>query len=101
MQTIDQFPCIKKVALEIALDNGFINRMSPEERFWEHVDSVIVAEGVDFTDLKKIEEWIQTLSEEDILTLASGEHDEMVGIESTFSDPDLLNIFNDIFEFPL
>ncbi len=100
-QTIDSFPGIKKVALEIALDNGFINRMSPEERFWEHVNSVIGADGVDFADLKLLDDWIETLSEDDVSILGSGEHDEMVGVQSLFDDPELLEIFNDIFEFPL
>jgi hypothetical protein len=47
---IDKFPGIKKVALEIAYDNGFIHRDCTEEAWLESLDPVLGATGVDETD---------------------------------------------------
>lgn len=98
MQTLKSFPGIRKVALEIAYDNGMIDRDNPEEAFLQKVDEIVAADGVDYSVLKQIDDWINTLSEEEIQILAVGEHVEMVALTSKFSDPEKLDIFNDIFE---
>jgi hypothetical protein len=98
MQRIDNFPKMKEVALLIAYDNGMINREQNQCDFLNKVDEIIGADGVDLTDLQSIEDWLVTLSNEELTILAAGEHVEMVALESTFSRPELLEIFNDIFE---
>lgn len=98
MQRIDNFPKMKEVALLIAYDNGMINREQNQWDFLNKVDEIIGADGVDLTDLQSIEDWLATLSNEQLIILAAGESDEMSALEATFQRPELLKIFNDIFE---
>lgn len=98
MQRIDNFPKMKEVALLIAYDNGMINREQNQNDFLNKVDEIVGADGVDRADLQLIEDWLVTLGNEQLIILAAGEHVEMVALQSTFSRPELLEIFNDIFE---
>lgn len=98
MQRIDNFPKMKEVALLIAYDNGMINREQSQNDFLNKVDEIVGADGVDYTDLQLIEDWLVTLGNEQLIILAAGETEEMKALEATFSRPELLEIFNDIFE---
>lgn len=98
MQRIDNFPKMKEVALLIAYDNGMINREQNQWDFLNKVDEIIGADGVEHADLQLIEDWLVTLGNEELIILAAGEHEEMKALESKFSRPELLEIFNDIFE---
>jgi hypothetical protein len=98
MQRIDNFPKMKEVALLIAYDNGMINREQNQNDFLNKVDLVVGADGVDRADLQLIEDWLVTLSNEQLVILAAGEHDDLTALEQQFSRPELLKIFNDIFE---
>lgn len=97
-QTIDKFPHIQTVALHIAYDNGMINVTCSVEQFLEAVNDVIGADGVDLADLQKVEAWLATLDDEDLETLACGDQFDQTEIACTFSDPELLAIFDDISE---
>lgn len=94
----ERFLGIREVTLMIAYDNGMINREQSEDDFLNKVDFVLSADGVDTADLEKIDKWIQTLSYDDRMILAAGENVERVGLENTFHQPELLKIFEDIFE---
>lgn len=98
MQRIDNFPKMKEVALLIAYDNGMINREQSQNDFLNKVDEIVGADGVDYVDLQLIEDWLVTLGNEELIILAAGESEEMKALEATFSRPELLEIFNDIFE---
>lgn len=98
MQRIDSFPKMKEVALLIAYDNGMINREQNQWDFLNKVDEIIGADGVDYADLQLIEDWLVTLSNEQLIILAAGESEEMKALEALFQRPELLEIFNDIFE---
>lgn len=98
MQRIDNFPKMKEVALLIAYDNGMINREQNQNDFLNKVDEIVGADGVDRADLQLIEDWLVTLGNEQLIILAAGESEEMKALEATFSHPELLEIFNDIFE---
>lgn len=98
MQRIDNFPKMKEVALLIAYDNGMINREQNQNDFLNKVDEIVGADGVDRADLQLIEDWLVTLGNEQLVVLAAGESEEMKALEATFSRPELLEIFNDIFE---
>jgi hypothetical protein len=98
MQRIDNFPKMKEVALLIAYDNGMINRDRNQWDFLNKVDEIIGADGVDYADLQLIEDWLVTLGNEELTILAAGEHDEQAALSSRFVRPELLEIFNDIFE---
>lgn len=97
-QSCEKFPGIKKVALEIAYDNGIINRSFTESEFLSKVDEILGSDGVDFVDLKRIDDWIATLTDDEIQILAVGEDVEMTALSCTFSYPEHLEIFNEIFE---
>ena len=98
MQRIDNFPKMKEVALLIAYDNGMINREQNQNDFLNKVDLIVGADGVDRADLQLIEDWLVTLDNGQLCVLAAGEIDEMKALEASFQRPELLEIFNDIFE---
>lgn len=100
-QNLDSFPKIKQVVLSIAYDNGMINRESSQERFIEKVNEIIGGDGVYYTDLQNLNEWLETLSDDDLETFANGEHLDQVAIASQFVGPDILGLFTDIFEVDL
>lgn len=100
-QDTNTFLGIRKVALEIAYDNGMINRDSSEETFLMRVDEILGADGVDYADLKLVDDWILTLTDVQVVTLAAGEREDMEVLEKKFSRPELLKILDDIFEVPL
>lgn len=94
---VDRFPGIRAVALKIAYDNGLINRFQSEEEGLLSLDEILGADGVDEADLRLVDEWCQSLSEEDQAKLAAGEHSEMIDLQQEFQRPKLLGIFDDIF----
>ena len=96
---IDKFPGIKKVALEIAYDNGFIHRDCTEEAWLESLDPVLGATGVDETDLIMLDDFCTSLSDEDVTTLAAGEFTEQVAVASRCEKPELCGLFDDIFQY--
>ena len=95
---IDRFPGIRRIALEIAYDNGMINRYQSQSVWLSSLDEVLGADGVDEADLRVLDEWCLTLSDEDAETLAAGEQTEMEEVAARCPRPDLCGIFNDIFE---
>ncbi len=98
MGLIRKYPAIQKVALEIAYDNGLINRFQTEDQWLDSLDPIIGADGVDTADLELLDGWCLTLLEEEIITVAAGDQDERAGIENRFPRPELFGLFNDIFE---
>ena len=94
---------IQHVALEIGYANGMINRYHSRAEFLSTVNSVLGADGVTAEDLDRLEAWLCTLSKEQLLILAAGEHSEMAALESLApkGGPDntpLTGLFNDISE---
>lgn len=104
MSAIDQFPTVRKAAMLIALDNGLINRFCSEETWIGKVEGAIFADGVPQHDVRMLENFLLTLSEEDLETLCCGEHSEMVAVEAnapmSVVEPDMkvTRLLNDIFE---
>lgn len=99
-----QFPTIRKAALEIAYDNGMINRGESEAEFLEKALGALCAEGVPVLDVIRLEMFLKTLNNEDLVTLCNGEHDEVVALEGDcpFSVVEpaekVTRLLNDIFE---
>lgn len=91
---------IKKAALLIAYDNGLINREESENLFLDRVDSILGADGVYLEDLKKIDMFLLSLSDEDIDTLCCGLHEDSEPIVQKFEGDQekLVGLLNDIFE---
>jgi hypothetical protein len=105
-QEINQYPNLKRVALEIAYDNGMINRFCTEELFLKSLDPIIGAEGTYHADLVVWDEWLGTLTDEQIQIVAAGEQTEMEElmadapepVEAHRDDASLGGLLNDIFE---
>ena len=93
-----EFPHITMIAQTIYLDNGKINRHHGEESFLEDLDCILGADGVYYADLKALDDWLSTLTEEERETLADGEQSEMEEIQSRAPNPDICaGLFDDIF----
>lgn len=99
MQTLDNYPGLKKAALEIAYDNGMINRNCTEEQYTRSTDPIIGAESVYDEDLKIWSDWIDNLNDEDLSTLCCGESCEMEEIISKAPKAEFLDgLLNDLFD---
>lgn len=103
MAAIDRFPGLRRVAVEIAYDNGLINRFCPEATWLESLDPILGAEGVYEADLQRWSDWLQTLTDDQIWTVAAGEHSEIEGLMVLAPPPEcgegtLDGLLNDIFE---
>ena len=94
---IEKYPGIKLIALKIAYDNGFLHRDCSEEEWLLSLDSLLDA---NIADLEILDQWCQTLSEEQAEALGAGEHDDMMELVSLSPNPDFCNnLFNDIFAY--
>lgn len=100
MQVIESYPNIRRAYIEMELDNGGINRDRTEEMALRESDPVIGAEGVDHSDLVAIDQWLGTLSEEEIQTFVSGEHSEMEDLVARGGEvgQKASGLFNDLFD---
>lgn len=98
MAKIDSFPNIRHIAIEIAYDNGMVHRDSTEQDFINSTDVALGADGVYEADLRVLDEWIGTLTDEQKETLAVGEETEMQAVANMCPQPWLCGIFYDIFE---
>ena len=98
MIIIDTYPGIKRIALLIAYDNGLVNAFCPEEEWLSGLDDVMGAEGVDQSDLVKLDAWCVTLTDEEAETLAYGEQKDTQAIIMKCPQPELCGLFDDIFE---
>lgn len=96
---ISKYPGLKKAALEIAYDNGMINRLETEESFLKSLDYTLGAEGVYHEDLQTWSNWLETLSEETLNELCCGDEEAIAKIIKEAPKGELLNgLLNDIFE---
>lgn len=98
MRKVDKFQGIRKVALAIGYDNGVINREFQEPDYLLAVEAVLGAEGVYEDELTVLDTWINTLTPEEVETLACGEEDDMRALEQRCPEPMLCGIFLSIFE---
>ena len=101
MQTIEEFPLIKKVSLLIAYDNSMIDREEDMQTFLDSCTEIIGADGVYHEDLTKLEKWLGTKTEDELETIASGEQREMWEVTKTSpvnaNGDRVITIFEDIF----
>ena len=77
-----QFPTIRKAALEIAYDNGMINRGESETEFLEKALGALCAEGVPVLDVIRLEMFLKTLNNEDLVTLCNGDDVDQAALET-------------------
>lgn len=75
MSMINDFPGLKKAFLEIAYDNGGINRERSEETMLEEASQFLYNNAFKF-EYEPMSKWLDELSKEDLSTLCAGEHSE-------------------------
>lgn len=71
----DTYPGIKRAAIEIALDNGGINRDRSMSQMLADFGNWL--EDQDQAILPSIDAWLTDLSEDDLSTVCCGEHSDM------------------------
>jgi hypothetical protein len=93
----ERFPGIQRAALEIAYDNGGVNRTRPQAQMLREFHAWLAKQPQE--PLPKIDEWLSSLSDEQLNVVCTGEHSEMeAAIQSSppFTN-DLLNrYFNEV-----
>jgi hypothetical protein len=87
---VEKYPTIKKAILEMAYDNGCVNRYATEYQAIKSVAAVVQAEGE--LVLQSHEKELSALSDADFMDLLIGEH------ESVIVSPYLENFLCNIFE---
>ena len=70
----DRFPGIKRACLEIALDNGGINRFRPQKKQERELANFLERQPQEI--LPAIDAWLSGLSDEDLSTVCCGGQDE-------------------------
>lgn len=95
---IEEYPGIKRVALELARDNGIINRLEPASEFLTTVSGVLEDYGMSEEDLSILNEFCVNLDEEQVSILAGGEETEMDEVANRCPKPELCELFDAIFD---
>lgn len=72
------YPGVYKSALEIAYDNGGINRDRSEKRHRREFDRFMVRRGTHEPHLKDIDAWLSALTEEELQNVCAGEESEVI-----------------------
>jgi hypothetical protein len=80
------FPNIKRAALEIAYDNGMINRQELELDFIRSVNERL--EAMPVIKLAGLEGWLAGLDQQTFQTACVGEHNDMMEVMKTAPDPE-------------
>lgn len=97
----NRFQFITSVGLMIGYDNGMINRLEPEGKFIDHIDSVLGAEGGPTEeDLRQLDQWLESLTQDERETLAMGAEHEVEELRARAPNPEHVKIFDDIFDCP-
>ena len=93
--TPEKWPGIKRAALEIALDNGGINRFRSEERQQREFRRWLEKQPQEL--LPAIDAWLSGLSDEDLQTVCDGEVTEADAILAN-GPPFTNQLLNDYFD---
>lgn len=97
MQKIETYPNIMKAYLTMESCNGGLFRGRSQEEACRETDPIIGADGVTHDDLVQIDEWLQTLSEDEVLDFVDGDIDELQIKLTTWNNP-IANKANGLFE---
>lgn len=93
-----RFPNIAKATLEMAYDNGGLNRDRTEAGLMKDLDELLGAEGMDTKDLAAIDRWLATLSKDELKTLCAGEENDQKKLARDKQAPEKMDsLLNDIF----
>ena len=75
-KTIESYPNIRNAYLLMESGNGGLHRGRSEEKACRETDPIIGADGVTHDELVIINEWLGTLSEDQLLEFVDGDQDE-------------------------
>lgn len=99
MSVVDKYPFLKMTLLTMASSTGALNRTCDETSYLASLDPILGADGVDHEVLQSMNDFLGTLSEDEVLTVADGDVEESAKILKKFADGDRLNgLLNDCFE---
>ncbi len=102
MRLIDRFSGIKAAALNIAYDNGMVNRFWSEKSVLDGVENLLQVQSPTLDFLERADAFLHGLSEDDLMTLCAGEESDMKAILLR-APPEiqtkLNNLLNDVFEY--
>lgn len=87
------YPALRKAIVEIAYDNGCVNRFSTEDEVVQNACDALVVEYT-LDQLKEVNDHLATLTDEDLNELCAGEHQEPVGDLAVLVD----NVLNCAFD---
>lgn len=96
-ETGAEYPGIYRAALEIALDNGGINRDRPVGQHKAEFERWLAHQPSDL--LPAIDKWLSGLSDEKLSTVCAGEHTEMleaIADAPPFTDSLLNSYFDEV-----
>lgn len=106
MSGLERFPNIVKATLEMSYCNGGIFRRMPErdtEGRTENdvktaLEEVLFAEGVYEDDLRAIDDWLGTITDDELSIVVDGEETEAAAIVAHSPNPEKTQgLLNDIF----
>lgn len=100
MQVIESYPNLRAAYILMERCNGGINRDRSEEQALRESDPVIGADGVYHADLVAIDQWLGTLTDDDLLTFVDGEESAAAVIAAFGGDAGALahGLLNDLFD---
>jgi hypothetical protein len=79
---VSGYPSIEKACLEIAYDNGGVNRLRPEAQVRKEIADFLAARP--YSDhFGAIDKWLGELSKDELETVCAGEETEMLAVLST------------------
>lgn len=94
---MDRFPGIKRAALEIAYDNGGINRHRTEAAMLRALDKFLASQPNEV--LPDIDRWLSSLSDDELQTVCCGDQFDQEAITRTappFTNQLLDDCFNEV-----
>lgn len=96
-ETLERFPGIKRAALEIAYDNGGINRHRSESAMLQELERFLARQPSEL--LPDIDRWLLALSDSDLETVCCGEERDQLSIVKSappFTHQLLDDYFNEV-----
>lgn len=93
------FPHILQATMEMAAANNVTEGEKPD--IIRRLDTLLGADGVTLEELKAVDDWIGTLTRDQVQTLVDGEETECAALVAGAPDPEeteglLRDIFNDV-----
>lgn len=97
--TKHRYPGIARAALEMAYDNGGVNRFRPESATIEELDIILAHDTYATLDLSTISEWLSGLSYDELVIAVAGEETETAELMAA-APVGTIELLNAIFDGP-